>query len=353
MRRTGASLTKVAITARCLADCLTLKAAARGGENHVAIAMGPHGQITRAWPSWIGSQWTYAGAAAPGQIGVDDSLDLYRVRDTRATSAVYGIAGSPLGHSASPAMHNAAFAGLGMDALYVPLQTASADDFFRMADGIGLQGASVTIPLKQTLLTSRVAGDELVGATGAVNTLRRNGAGWEGRNFDVAGFLAPLGARNIALRDRHAIVLGSGGAARGAIRALASQGAKVRVSARRPEAASELAAAFRVGVADWPPAPGWDLLVNTTPVGMSPHVDESPLAADGFAGSAGKVVYDLVYNPAETLLLRLARGAGAITIGGLEMLVSQACRQFEWWTNLEAPRDVMETAAKRFLQARA
>jgi shikimate 5-dehydrogenase len=110
-----------------------------------------------------------------------------------------------------------------------------------------------------------------------------------------------------------------------------------------------LAAEFAVGVGEWPPAPGWNVLVNTTPVGTSPRTDESPIERLALAGATGAVVYDLVYNPPETTLMRWASDAGAEVIGGLEMLVSQACRQLEWWTNTRAPRAIVEAAARAFV----
>jgi 3-dehydroquinate dehydratase/shikimate dehydrogenase len=283
-------------------------------------------------------------------VSVKQLIESYRVRQTTERSGVYGVVGSPLGHSASPAMHNAAFAALGIDAVYLPFELSDPGEFRAIADATTLGGVSVTIPLKQALLTTDVCVDDLPRQIGALNTLRRGPDGWEGRNFDVAGFLAPLDKRGISLRDRRAVVLGAGGAARAAVWALRSRGAHVEVTARRASAAEALAAAFGARVGDSTPEPKWDLLVNTTPVGMWPRADESPLDEDALRGAAGKVVYDLVYNPDDTRLLQCARAAGAQVIGGLEMLVAQACRQFEWWTGQPAPRGVMERAAREFLR---
>jgi 3-dehydroquinate dehydratase/shikimate dehydrogenase len=342
----------VAVKTEAISDCVRLKNAVEGLQDHVAIAMGSAGQITRLWPAWIGSRWTYGGSAAPGQIGVRELIDCYRVRQTTAATAVYGVSGSPLGHSASPAMHNAAFAMLGIDAVYLPLETATAAEFVAMADTTRLSGASVTIPLKQALLTPDVHVDDLPRQIGALNTLRRGPRGWEGRNFDAAGFLAPLDARGIVLGNRRVVVLGAGGAARAAVWALRSRGARVEVCARRASAAQVLAKEFGVAAARARPEPGWDVLVNATPVGMWPHAGDTPIDEDALSGAAGKVVYDLVYNPLATRLIQLATAAGAHAIGGLEMLVAQACCQFEWWTGQTAPRDVMRDAAKDFIQAR-
>jgi 3-dehydroquinate dehydratase/shikimate dehydrogenase len=349
MRGAGGDIVKVAVMARTLADCLTLKHAMAGDDSRVAIAMGPAGSLTRLWPAWLGSEWTYGGTAAPGQISTLELACRYRVRATTPRTRVYGVVGKPLSHSASPAMLNAAFAACGLDAVYLPLETASADDLFMMAEAIGLAGASVTAPMKQALMTPAVRTDDLPARIGALNTLRRGAGGWEARNFDVAGFLDPLTRRSIIVRNSRALVLGAGGAARAVVWALASNGAQVAVSARRQSAAEALAAEFGVSAAPWPPAPGWDVLVNATPVGTSPDVEAMPVDAAALAQASGAVVYDLVYNPIETALMRAARAAGATAIGGLEMLVGQACQQFEWWTSQPAPRAVMEQAAQEFL----
>ncbi len=338
---TGATL-KVAVTAHRLADCLALKEAVRDAGPVVAVAMGPAGQITRTCPWLVGSLWTYAGNAAPGQLPAPTLARTFRVGATSAATALYGIAGAPLAHSASPAMHNPAFVDAGVDAVYVPFETTSAEEFFTVADALGIVGASVTSPLKAHVAAAGVQADELAQRIGAVNTLRRRNGHWEGRNFDVAGFLAPLERRREMLSGRRAVVLGAGGAARAAVWALKAHGARVEVAARSPEAAERLAREFHVSPASWPPEPGWDLLVNATPVGTWPGTGVMPIDASAIRGG---LVYDMVYNPPDTALLSAARAAGAQTISGLEMLVAQACRQFEWWTGRTAPLPAIERGA--------
>jgi 3-dehydroquinate dehydratase/shikimate dehydrogenase len=346
MRREQAHLVKIAVTARRLSDCLTLRDAMAGGAPQVVIALGAPGQLTRLCPWLFGSCWTYGGSEAPGQVPARDLIDRYRVRNTTAATTIYALAGAPIGHSASPAMHNSAIAALGLDAVYVPLETADAGEFRTVAEAIGVAGASVTAPLKQALLNHDVVSDELTGRIGAVNTLKHAGPGWQGRNFDVAGFLTPLDRRSSAIRGAAAVVLGAGGAARAVAWALKSHGARVELAARRPESAARLAQELRVGVAPWPPRPGWDLLVNATPVGTWPNVDESPLDRSDLSG---RLVYDLVYNPLETRLLKDAREKGIETVAGVEMLVAQACRQIEWWTGHDAPTAAVERGAFEFL----
>jgi 3-dehydroquinate dehydratase/shikimate dehydrogenase len=349
MRAEGCAVVKLAVTPAALADCLTLRDAMRMEERHVAIAMGARGQLTRLCPWLFGSCWTYGGTIAPGQVAAAELRDLFRVHRGSARTAIYAIGGAPLAHSASPAMHNAAFAALGMDAIYVPLETADGDEFLAVAGAIDLAGASITAPLKPAMFERAATHDELSTRTGSVNTLRRAATGWDGRNFDVAGFLSPFVREGRSLRGLRATVLGAGGSARTACVALAQEGARVAVSARDPERGRALAHELGVEVAPFPPPPGSDLLVNTTPVGTWPRVDDAPV---GRASLAAGVVYDLIYNPRETTLLRWARDAGADTIDGLEMLVGQACLQFEWWTGREAPRAVMAAAADEFIRSR-
>ena len=344
-----AGVVKVAVTPARLRDVVTLRDCTRLDIPHVAIAMGSIGQLTRVCPVLTGSAWTYGGDAAPGQTAVADLVDVYRVNRQSASTTLYGIGGAPLAHSASPAMHNAAFAALGMDAVYVTCETDDAGELLEVARALGLQGASVTAPLKTGVYQGVTADDELSTLTGATNTIRRRGDGWQGRNFDVDGFLAPLHAHAEQLRNRRCVVVGAGGAARTALWALGRLGARVEVAARRDEQARQLADEFGVATAAWPPAAGWDLLVNTTPVGTWPDVAATPIPGDAVRGG---MVYDLIYNPEETQLLQTARANGVAVIGGLEMLVGQACLQFEWWTGRSAPRDVMMAAARRFLAAK-
>lgn len=346
MRASSPALIKIAVTARRLTDCLTLRDAVRDAGPRVAIAMGTAGQLTRTCPWLFESRWAYAGSAAPGQMPLEALADTYRVRTTSSATAIYGIVGSPLSHSASPAMHNPALAESGLDAVYVPLETGDVGEFFRVAEAIGVIGASVTAPLKSAFDDAVVARDELARRIGAVNTLRRRDGRWEGTNFDVAGFIVPFERRGSRLAGRRAVVLGAGGAARAAAWALRAHGARVEISARRADEAARLAHDAHAVATSWPPAADWDVLVNATPVGTWPDSAQSPIDR---AFVRGGLVYDLVYNPPDTTLLRWAREAGAETISGLEMLVGQACRQFEWWTGQAAPVATIERGAADFV----
>jgi len=341
MRTAGAEIVKVAVMARSLSDNVHLLQIERTA-NTVLIGMGPAGAPTRILAAHFHSLWSYAGDGyAPGQISGPRMLEEFRFREITERTAVYGVVGSPLTHSVSPAMHNAAFRAAGVDAVYVPMVAASAEDFTIFATALAVQGVSITIPYKVDLFERADAVDELSRKVGAVNTYRRDDLRWEARNTDVSGFLAPLKDR-LDLRGARAAILGTGGASRAVAVALASAGSIVTVFGRNRGKAKDVAALAGGTAAAFPvPAKSWDLLVNTTPVGMFPNVAETP-----FEGAFdGHVVYDLVYNPMETRLLKEAAAAGCETLGGLDMLVAQAEDQSEWWTGKRPPTGLMKEAA--------
>jgi 3-dehydroquinate dehydratase/shikimate dehydrogenase len=348
MRRTGAELLKIALTPSQLSDCVSLldlgvQEGRKGGL--VLIGMGEYGLVTRVLAGRFGSKWTYGGSLREiGQVAVRALVDEYRFRSIGENTQVYGLVGGSVGHSVSPAMHNAAFRTAGIDAVYVPMPARTADDFLTFASAFGVKGASVTIPHKVSLCARMDEVDAAARQIGAVNTIRA-GERWVGRNTDVQGFLRPLKERVPAeeLPGLRVSILGAGGAARAVAAALTSSGCAVRLHARDRSRANETAAVVSAETGPWPPAPGsWDLLINCTPVGMFPRSDETPVPVEDLTG---RHVYDLVYNPPVTRLLREAASMGCGTIGGLDMLVEQAQDQFQWWTGVEAAPGVMRAAA--------
>jgi 3-dehydroquinate dehydratase/shikimate dehydrogenase len=344
MRATGAGTIKVAVMARRLTDTLPLRDIGRQGRA-VVIGMGDAGMTTRLLPACFGSCWTYGGnAVAPGQVPATRMRSEFRFAEVTPSTRLFGIVSPNAMHSRSPAMHNAAFATAGIDAVYVPLAAADFGDFETFAAALGVEGVSVTIPFKLDALASATTADPLTREVGAANTLRRRDGAWEATNTDVEGFLAPLvEAFGGPIEGARAAVLGAGGAARAVAVALRSHGAHVTLHARREEQAAAVAADTHVTAGGWPPAPDWDLLVNSTPLGGTVHRDESPLPGGPFTG---RLVYDLTYGSGESRLLREARAAGCRTLDGLLMLVAQAERQFEWWTGHTAPPGVMERAVR-------
>jgi 3-dehydroquinate dehydratase/shikimate dehydrogenase len=357
LRASGAGIAKLAVESRSLSDTLRLMALAGrqpgesgdGAPGHVLIAMGDTGVASRILATRIGNAWTYAGDnVAPGQISLARLLQEFRFRDLRPETTVYGVVGNPIMHSLSPVMHNAGFRCLGIDAVYLPLQAADAADFLTFARGLGLSGVSITAPFKVALMSAAEELDPLARRVGAINTLAIRDGRWYGYNTDVHGFAAPLLRRLGSLPPKggssklRASILGAGGAARAVAVALADLGAAVTVCARRPAAANELAELAGGTVGQLPPVPGsWDLLVNST------SSDGDAAMTSPMAGVAldGKLVYELLYVPAETRLLADARAAGCTTIGGLEMLVAQAEKQFEIWTGQAPPAGLFQQAA--------
>jgi 3-dehydroquinate dehydratase/shikimate dehydrogenase len=349
MRATGAEIVKLAVMTTRLTDCLPLldlgAQIGRGGA--VLIGMGECGLATRVLARKFGSRWTYAGLERQvGQLTPGELLGSYRFRSVTESTGIYGLVGSPLTHSASPAMHNAAFSAAGLDAVYLPFPAADADDFVTFGRALGVRGASVTIPFKVALRDRVDEADAVARRIGAINTIREIEGRWIGGNTDAAAFLRPLRDR-VPLAGARVAVLGAGGSARAVVAALAGSEARVSVHARSRARAEEVAMTASVAVGPLPPEPGsWDLLVNCTPVGMFPNVDATPVEA---AALTGRYVYDLIYNPPTTRLLREAAAAGCQTIGGLEMLVAQALEQFEWWTGVKPPAGVMREAALKRL----
>jgi len=253
-------------------------------------------------------------------------------------------------------MHNAAYAALGLDWCYVPLPTPPARlaDAIRGLRALGFAGANVTIPHKEAIIAHLDQLTPAARAIGAVNTVTVEADGTlSGENADVYGFLMALEGAGVALEGRLALLLGGGGAARGAAYGLLTKGAHVALLARTPARAESLAGDLRravpgaqIAVVGQAPARA-DLVVNCTPVGMWPHdAAESPLPA-GLTLDSGTAVLDMVYRPLETRLLCQAREAGAQPVSGLEMLIYQGAATFERWTGQPAPVDVMRAACRK------
>jgi 3-dehydroquinate dehydratase/shikimate dehydrogenase len=347
MRATGAEVVKIAIEARRLSDMIPLLAIAEcpifsapdDDNGHVLVAMGDAGLPSRVLAARFGNRWTYAGdAVAPGQIPPGRLLSEFRFRRIRADAAIYGVVGRPVMHSLSPVMHNAAFAALGLNAVYIPLPAEDVEDFVAFASAVGLRGASITAPFKVNMLAKVQEVEPLARRVGAINTLVVREGRWLGANTDVEGFLAALAGR-ITVKGARATILGAGGAARAVAVALDSRGAAVTVSARRTEAAAGIARLVDGTAGTWPPRPGsWDVLINAIPT----PTDALPV---GGLALDGEIVFDLVYAPAVTPLIRAARAAGCLAIGGIEMLVAQAERQFELWTGQRPPAGLMRASA--------
>ncbi len=262
-----------------------------------------------------------------------------------------GVIGHPVKHSLSPVMHNAALSKLGLDYVYLPFPIAPENLEIAIAGfaAIGVVGFSVTIPHKQAILPILTEISPIAQAIGAVNTVTHQGNKWVGTNTDVEGFIAPL--QTICQQDwsqKKAVILGNGGAARAIVAGCVQLGlAEIHLVGRNMYKLKEFRHSwqnspyvdkFQVHVWEELPKliPLANLLVNTTPMGMYPQVDESPLSGQDMANlPSGAIAYDLIYIPKPTKFLKLAETQGAIAIGGLEMLVQQGAAALKIWLEQE------------------
>lgn len=353
MSERGADIIKIAVTPRSIAEVgRFLEFAARtancGGPPLVPIAMGSLGVASRLLAGRLGAPFAYASAAdgaeaAPGQISAALMADLYRVREVSETTRVYGVVGGDVGRSLSPVLHNRAFEARAIDAIYVPIQVDVLEDFVAAVPAFQLSGFSVTRPWKTDILPLLQEVDEPAALCGSVNTVVVHEGTLQGSTTDGIGIVAPL-RRRLDVKGRKVIVLGSGGAARAAALALVRKHAEVTVLARDPDKAAFVGGSVGCAFGDIAElrSHDWDVLINATPVGSREALDETPVPAG--LHRADSVVFDMVYDPLETRLLREAAAAGCTVINGLEMLIAQAAAQFETWTGQEAPTDVMKAA---------
>ena len=340
---------KIVPTAKHLSDNLLLMRfleKMQDSANIVGICIGDAGVISRVLGVRAGSAFTFAAAGegdetAPGQMTARALLDIYRIDQVDAATKIYGVAGNPVLHSLSPLMLNTAFRRETINAVYLALQTNKVQDLLKLVHEIPLQGFSVTMPLKTELLPFLEHTDALTAKIGACNTVLRTQDGkLYGFNTDVAGIIIPLEKRFSSLKGVRALVLGAGGAARAAIFGLKAKGAEVHILNRTPEIAQKLArqAGARAMKREQLLKAEFDVIINATPVGMLGGKSTSPLTAEELRT---KFVFDLVYRPIETPLLRLARQCDLSVITGVEMFVQQGARQFEIWTGKPAPEEEM------------
>ncbi len=351
MLRVPADAYKIVTTARKPSDNLRVLSLAHAHPRVplILLAMGETGFPSRVLSTVFGGLYTYAAPSAAegtaaGQVAARQLRHIYRVEKLDRDSRVYGVIADPVRHSISPAVHNRGFQARRIDAVYLPflVQPAQLKDFMTMAGKLPVAGFSVTIPHKQRILRYLDIVEPLARRIGAVNTVWRKAGKWRGANTDAPGIVVPL-SRHLRVARSTILVVGNGGAARGAAFALADAGATLAITGRNPDRVRALAKACGAEPVLREQAAGrnFDALVHATSLGMCPNVNES-----FFPGRIpAAVVFDMVYNPLETLLIRRAREQGSTVVLGLEMFLEQAARQFEIWTGDSAPRAVMQKAA--------
>jgi 3-dehydroquinate dehydratase/shikimate dehydrogenase len=382
-----AAIAKLVWTARTVRDNLeAFEILQQRQKPTIALCMGEAGLISRVLAKKFGGFLTFASleegaGTAPGQVSIHDMKRLYRWDAINPRTSVYGVVASPVAHSMSPAVHNAAFDDAAFDGVYLPLLVNPGYESFKAFmesfvpfDGLDLSGLSVTLPHKENALRYlKEKGAEvepLAERIGAVNTIvidrpahhasRTTHHSLRGLNTDYAAILdsitAALGVTREALAGYRVAVIGAGGTGRTAVAALAHCGATVVVYNRTRDRADALAAEFN-GRSGKVVAAAMDKLcdsccqvyLNTTSIGMHPDVDASPFGDGPPKLGPDTLVFDAVYNPPVTKLLRQAGDAGAKTIGGIEMFVRQAAAQFEAWTGLPAPAETMRRIVERRL----
>jgi 3-dehydroquinate dehydratase/shikimate dehydrogenase len=330
----------------------------------IPIAMGEAGKWTRILGLAHGAFMTYAALdagkeTASGQFSARDLIETYRVKELDEQTEIYGIVGNPVAHSLSPFMHNAAYKIHNLNAVYIPFEVKNLDEFIKrfirketQEIELNFKGFSVTIPHKQTIIKHLDFIDETAKKIGAVNTVKVVDGKLHGYNTDAQGFIEPLKNSYGDLREAKVAILGAGGVARASIYSLKKEGAEVVIFARDLVKAKSLASEFQVELKEFPKTKtnfnNFDILVNTTPLGMKGKFEnETPLLAAQIKNV--KLVYDLVYNPFETRLLKEAKSVGVPTIGGLAMLAAQGAAQFKIWTGKDAPMKEMSRVALRKL----
>jgi 3-dehydroquinate dehydratase/shikimate dehydrogenase len=347
----GTGAVKVAVMANHILDtAAVLRLLKRATRPTIALSMGERGVLTRVLSPKFGGLLTFASLgetaeAAPGQVSAATMRDLYRVDRLGPQTKVYGVIADPVGHSLSPRIHNAAFAQTGLDAVYLPLWVeGDPAAFVRAMREFDLDGYSVTIPHKQAVMPAMDEIEPVARRIGAMNTvLRREDGSLFGTNTDWTAGMASVEAvvGDGWLRGRMALIVGSGGVGRAMAFGLAQRKARVILSdvdmARARALADEIGGEVcePSALADARP----DILLNGTPVGMHPKTDAMPVPPAMLRPQM--VVYDAVYNPLETRLLREARAAGCRTVAGIDHFVRQAVEQFELWTGVPAPVETM------------
>ena len=320
----------------------------------VGFCMGDLGTISRILCGRAGSPFTYASFSserelAPGQLSFDEVSNLYGFNSITKNTKVFGVIGDPIAQSKSPLIHNTAFRQLGIDAVYLPL-LIPADlllPSLKEYDRLHISGYSVTIPHKEGVLQFCEKMTELTDQMGAANTLYRQNDQWVATNTDAPAALEALheGMRRSGIMPefagRRVLILGAGGVSRAVGHALISAGSVVTITNRSPDRGRSLAAELGCQFVSWENrgAESCEILINCTSVGMHPKLDESPFEQHWLGFST--LVFDTVYNPEQTLLIKHARERNCPTVTGIEMFVRQAARQFELFTGQRAPLDDM------------
>jgi 3-dehydroquinate dehydratase/shikimate dehydrogenase len=348
-----ADVVKIVVKARKASDCFRVLSLLRAAKKPtVAFCMGEYGLPSRLLSAKLGAPFSYAAfnvmrIVAPGMLTVDDMKHLYHFEKIDAATQVYGVVGDPVSQSLSPLVHNACFRHSGLNKLYVPFRV-SADDlapFLKEAAEFPVFGLSVTIPHKEAITAKGTTDDVIVKKSGSANTMVQQDGRWRLFNTDgpaaVEALTAVLppdpesGLRSLA--DRKVLLLGAGGAAAGVAAALAEEGASVSIASRTLDRSRTLAAKVGCRALEWEQryAGIYDVVINATPLGMHPNVQESSYHQSALR--EGMVVMDVVYHPENTVLVSEAKLRGCRVATGVDMFVRQAEAQFRLFADGRDP----------------
>ncbi len=356
---------KIAVTALQPADNLrVLKLIKDAPKPTVAFCLGDLGVPSRILAVRFGAPVIYAAfnkerGIAPGIPSFDELRKMFDVGAITGDTAVYGVLGDPVGHSLSPLIHNKAFRDRGINAIYLPFRVPRGEllPFLKAFDTLPVKGYSVTIPHKEAAAVIPGPKDDAVNLTHAANTLVRGPEAWLAYNTDFHAAVESLRANlppapdgtPSALSSRTILLLGAGGMARAMAHALGREGAVLILSNRTPEKAQRLAEEVGCRAIDWSARHSvlCDTLINCTSVGMFPNLDESPIH-NSFL-KPGLMVFDTVYTPETTLLVKEARERGCHVLTGVDLFVRQAAHQFKLFTGQDPPLDLMRQVVKRAL----
>lgn len=332
-------------------------------QSTVGMCMGDIGTPSRILCGKFGAPFTYATfhherALAPGQLSFQQMSEIYRYDELNDETAVFGVIADPVGHSLSPQIHNAAMTEQGINGVYCPFRVPvdALKEFVKDVPRLGLKGLSVTIPHKESISRCLTKIGPAAKGIAAVNTvLFRNGE-IIGANTDhqaamdsLEQSLSEIGEDPSPLKGKRALVLGAGGVSRAILYGLQKRGAVTTIASRTRERTDQLAKEFDARAIDWKARHNGDpeILINGTPIGMHPDVDESPFKRNYLKPSM--TVFDTVYNPESTLLVKEAREAGCTVVTGVEMFVRQAALQYQLFTGKPAPTQVMRDTLKRII----
>lgn len=362
MAEEDADIVKIATMANTFSDNVRMiRLVEKAKIPTIGICMGEMGMITRILSNRVGSPFTYATFSAdkklaPGQINWKEMNNVYHYESINPQTSLFGVIADPVGHSYSPLIHNSAFIDAGLNARYLPLRVPKDDlqTFMQCCQSIGIEGISITIPHKESALDYCTQAEASATGIGAINTMIFNNEERLGYNTDYRAamdcieetFSLERGQEN-SMQGKVALVLGAGGVSRAIAWGLRQRKCDVYVASRTEERSQALAQ--EIGCH----AIAWDqrheikahLLVNGTPVGMHPSVDVSPYNMSSI--NEYMVVFDTVYNPENTVLIKHAKQAGARLITGVDMFVRQAAYQFRLFTGQDAPTDLMRTKIKQ------